>query len=189
MIRRPDLALTFDDGPHPRLTPRLLALLRRHGMTATFFLIGRQVARFPGLARRIAAEGHAVGNHTLTHPYLDRLDDAEVLAEVDLCAAELARAGITTRLFRPPYGALRPKQAAMLERERGLQVTFWTADARDWENPPPALSARRLARRARPGAVLLAHDIFAPTIPAMALLLPELRRLGLTSRALPGGRP
>jgi peptidoglycan/xylan/chitin deacetylase (PgdA/CDA1 family) len=154
------VSLTFDDGPHPEVTPRLLDLLRARGVRATFFLIGREAARHPDLVRRIAAEGHLLGNHTLTHRYLYwALPPRGVEREIAGAQQAIeAGAGVPCRWFRPPVGLKSPWQRSALAR-LGLRQVSWEVrfiDRRDAD--AEARLARRLRRRLRPGSVLLLHD-------------------------------
>ena len=144
---RPDqIALTFDDGPNPVATPRLLDVLARHGVRATFFLIGNFARREPGLTRRIAAEGHLVGNHTMSHPWLPRLSLARIRQEIADCNGVLEDVlGAPVRFFRPPHGARRPavlRQAAAL----GLCTTMWNLIVGDWKPQSPEALLGRIER-------------------------------------------
>jgi peptidoglycan/xylan/chitin deacetylase (PgdA/CDA1 family) len=143
---RPELALTFDDGPDPELTPRVVEALARAGMTATFLLVGEHVRRNPGIVRDLVAAGHEVGNHTWSHPDLGRVDAAHTARElVDGTAAIEDVTGERVRLFRPPWGHL-TGAAMRVAGELGQDVLLWTAS----EEHVPA----RLVR----GDVLLYHD-------------------------------
>lgn len=177
---RPALALTFDDGPHPRHTPRLLDMLREHGAKATFFLIGQRVATWPELAARIVEEGHELGNHTWSHPFLNRRSDASVLREIDRTSNAIYRAtGKAPVTFRPPYGAFTPRQQQMLHAERGLPTIMWSVDPLDWRRPGSSVVANRILRRAAPGAIVLAHDIHGSTVRAVPTVLDGLGQRGL----------
>jgi peptidoglycan/xylan/chitin deacetylase (PgdA/CDA1 family) len=127
-----DLALTFDDGPNPAATPQLLDVLARHHATATFFLIGNFVRLEPALTRRIAAAGHSIGNHTLSHPFLPRHSAARIRAELAGCNAALEDTlGARIELFRPPHGAVRPV-VLRAARELGLTTVQWNLIVGDW---------------------------------------------------------
>lgn len=174
------VALSFDDGPHPSLTPQLLDILRAQGMRATFYLIGSRVARWPGLARRILAEGHEIGNHTWSHPALTGLGTAGMLAEIDRTNRIIREAtGIAPLTLRPPYGAMSARQRALLYAERRMPTVLWSVDPQDWRRPGSAVVASRIVQAARPGAIVLAHDIHAPTVQAMPVALAGLRGKGL----------
>ena len=140
------LALTFDDGPNPAITPQLLDLLAEHNVRATFFLIGAYVRQQPALTRRLAAAGHVVGNHTMTHPWLAWQSSARIRAELTGCNHAIEDAtGQPVRLFRPPHGARRP---AVLEiaRDLGLTTVQWNLIANDWQPDPAATILARLER-------------------------------------------
>lgn len=127
-----EFALTYDDGPNTAVTPELLDLLAEHGVQATFFLIGKFVREQPELTRRIAAAGHVVGNHTMTHPWLSSQSPARVREEMTECNHLLEDTlGSKVRLFRPPHGARRP---AVFEvaAELGLKIVQWNALGYDW---------------------------------------------------------
>lgn len=157
-------ALTFDDGPNPAATPYLLDTLARHNVRATFFVIGAYALREPAITRRIHAEGHVLGNHTMHHPWLPR--HSNTLIREELRSANHAVADITgapVRLFRPPHGARRPflYRAA---RELDLQVVLWNVMVGDWlPRIADDLHARILAGmarnfRKRRGTNLVLHD-------------------------------
>ncbi len=151
------VVLTFDDGPDPDKTPRLLDALAAAGAPATFFLIGERAARHPGLVRRIAAEGHALGNHSWSHPWLVLRSRRRIEAEVDRCQAAIEdAAGVSPRLARPPYGQ-RDWRYYQVLRARGLTPVLWSLDLRDYLGTAPPKLLRRLSR-ARPGELVLAHD-------------------------------
>ena len=151
------IALTFDDGPHPIITPQLLDLFDHHGVRATFFLVGDRVARWPELAERIAAAGHTIGSHGWAHrrdwwsgmrTLGDDLDRAEAVLDHYLGAP---------KLFRPPYGALGPTwyRAA---RKRGYTIALWNATVRDWTTGDTNRIERALRRKATPGRIVLLHE-------------------------------
>jgi peptidoglycan/xylan/chitin deacetylase (PgdA/CDA1 family) len=166
--RQPLVALTFDDGPHPRLTPHLLDILRAANVRATFFMIGRNVARYPDLAARVAAEGHEIGNHTWSHPSLYGYSDAGVLDQIDRTTIAINEAvGRPPVLVRPPYGNLHDRQRMMLYGARNMPTVLWSVDPHDWERPGSAVVMQRILGATHPGAIVLAHDIHSPTVRAM----------------------
>lgn len=176
------LAMTFDDGPHPSNTPRLLDMLRNRRLRATFYLIGGMVAAYPDIARRIVAEGHEVGNHTWRHPFLSTLGDAAVLREIDRTTEVIWQATrAIPHTMRPPYGALTPRQAGMVHAARNLPSVMWSVDTQDWRRPGSSVVASRVIAGADRGAIILAHDIHAPTIDAMPAALDGLIDRGFTS--------
>lgn len=179
-----NLALTFDDGPHPRLTPILLDTLRRANVKATFYLIGRRVAAHPQLTARIAEEGHEIGNHSWSHPFLNRYSDAGVLDEIDRTSNAIFDAtGKAPVTFRPPYGAFTERQRRMLHDARGLPSVLWSVDPRDWRRPGSSVVAERILSHAAPGAIVLSHDIHAGTVDAMPSVIRGLRArdIGMTT--------
>lgn len=151
------VVLTFDDGPDPEGTPRVLDALAALGARATFFLIGQKAVRAPALVRRIVEEGHAIGNHSWSHPFLPRCSDAQLREEVQRAQAELTEcAGVRPSLFRPPYG-WGDERVYRAVREAGLRLTLWSFDSGDYFG----LSGRALRwrlQRIRHGDVVLLHD-------------------------------
>lgn len=182
---RPLVALTFDDGPHPLHTPRLLDILAQHGARATFYVIGALVRRYPVIVQRMVAEGHEVGNHTWTHPTLSRLGNQRFLTEIDRTQQVIFdTVGHIPVTMRPPYGAITMRQSRMLAAERNLPTVIWSVDPQDWRRPGPSVVAKRMVGGARPGAIILAHDIHAPTIRAIPSALEGLQARGLRSVTL-----
>lgn len=154
--RDADAALTFDDGPSPD-TARILDILREKGVKATFFLCGAAVERYPELAKRIAAEGHALGNHTYSHPYLHLKSRDVIASEIDRTQAAIERAtGIRPKYFRPPHG-VRWFSLWTILRERGMEMALWNSFPQEGASPAHEIVRRALARL-RPGAIILLHD-------------------------------
>jgi peptidoglycan-N-acetylglucosamine deacetylase len=153
------LALTYDDGPHPRNTPALLDVLSRHSVRATFFLVGERVARQPGVTREVASAGHVIANHTYDHRRLIFCSPARVRTELSGCERVLAdHVGEHSRLWRPPYGGRLP-HVMRVAANMGLQAVMWTVDARDWYLRTTTDEVEnRVARRIRGGDVILMHD-------------------------------
>jgi len=153
------IALTFDDGPNPAATPALLDLLDAHGARATFFLIGRHVRAFPAVAREIAARGHAVGNHTETHPSLIFLSRAKLREELNRCREAILSAvgGAELRWMRPPFGFRGPQLDAVVRQLGYSGVAMWSKWAWDWK-PQPAERVIHRLRRVTGGDIVLLHD-------------------------------
>ncbi|HET7892308.1 MAG TPA: polysaccharide deacetylase family protein [Candidatus Sulfotelmatobacter sp.] len=152
------IALTYDDGPNDPHTLRLLEVLARHGIRATFFLIGRYVQQRPDIAREIVAAGQVVGNHTFTHPVLTFKSRAAIRNELGACESALRDAvGDHSNLFRPPFGARRPA-VLRVARELGLEPVMWNVTGYDWNAPPAAAIERKVTRQIRGGDVVLLHD-------------------------------
>ncbi len=150
--------MTYDDGPNDPHTLRLLEVLARHGVRATFFLIGRYVQQRPEIAREIFQAGHVVGNHTFTHPLLIFKSETEIRRELSQCRAALQDAiGQHSTLFRPPFGGRRPA-VLRLARELGLDPVMWNVTGYDWNAPPAEVIERKVTSRIRGGDVILLHD-------------------------------
>jgi len=159
-----EIALTFDDGPNPEWTPRLLDILAGHQVRATFFLVGRHAAAQPALVERIVADGHLIGNHTWSHPNLALTAPRKVLDELSRTSKRLEQiAGVPVRFFRPPYGARRPG-VLRAARSMGMVPVLWNAMTNDWAEPSSDAIYRKLAasvdrheRRGRAANIVL-HD-------------------------------
>jgi len=152
------IALTYDDGPNDPHSLRLLEVLARHSVHATFFLIGRYVQQRPEIAREIVQAGHVVGNHTFTHPLLIFKSEAEIRHELGRCRAALQDAiGRHSNLFRPPFGGRRPA-VLRVARELGLEPVMWNVTGYDWNAPPAAVIERKVAKQVHGGDVILLHD-------------------------------
>lgn len=153
------VALTFDDGPDPQVTPQILDLLKAHGAKATFFVIGRHVEQHPDLARRIVAEGHELGNHTDGHSRLFNFWLAPAMhREIERASERIRRiAGVTPRWFRPPVGLKNP-QLILATRPLALDVVLWSLHARDTLQADSARIAARVLARIRAGDIVDLHD-------------------------------
>ena len=152
------LALTYDDGPNDPHTFRLLEVLAKHDVRATFFLIGRYARQRPDIARELITAGHRVGNHTFTHPLLTFKSAAETRKELSQCRAALQEAiGEHSNLFRPPFGGRRP-ETLRVARELGFEPVMWNVSGYDWNAPPAAVIETKLAGQIRGGDVILLHD-------------------------------
>lgn len=182
------IALTFDDGPDPVWTPRILDVLRRNHVHATFFVVGTQVVAHPGLVRRIVAEGHQIGIHAFTHPDLARL--APWQRSLELGETQLAVAGatgVTTALLRPPFSsrndALDDADWSVIEQAdvAGYVTVLATRDAEDWQRPGVDRILANATPHGRAGQVVLMHDSGgdrAQTVAALSALLPRLKAQG-----------
>jgi len=152
------IALTYDDGPNDPHTLKLLDVLAKHNVRATFFMIGRYVQQRPGIARAVAQAGHAIGNHTFTHPLLIFKSEAQTRTELVDCHQALQDAiGEHSNLFRPPFGGRRPA-TIKIARELGLQTAMWNVTGYDWSAPPAAVIEKKVERQMRGGDLILLHD-------------------------------
>ncbi len=179
------VALTFDDGPHPDTTPRLLDILAAHQAKATFFLIGERASRHPDLARRITDEGHTVGVHGLRHRTMVLTSGPQLRRELREAVRRIedatGQALPSPRLLRPPYGFKTVTLCRVAGRE-GFQIVAWNVDGRDYDDPPPNILTARLLSRLTPGAIVLLHE--RPRRPetleaTLPVLLAEIRARGL----------
>lgn len=174
------IALTFDDGPTPGVTDRILDELKLRKVHATFFMIGERIAAAPDLARRVLAEGHDIGNHTYTHPKLTALPEAQVIAEIaktqDIIAKEINHGA---RWFRPPYGAFRADQSGLVV-QAGMRVVLWNIDPSDWSQPGEDKITGTIFEKAAAGAIVVCHDFSEQTANCMGVLLDGLLTRGLT---------
>jgi len=180
------IGLTFDDGPHPENTPRILDVLDAHGVRATFFVQGDMVERHPTLLREVAARGHRVGNHGYGH--MDARDTAwtEYLASVLRTQALLEEivGSPLPRYFRPPYGSITLRSTIALVRH-GYQFVFWSLDSRDSFVPDAsALLAHVEGQRMEPGCIMLLHEDYHHTVVALEPLIALVRRRGLVPVAI-----
>jgi peptidoglycan/xylan/chitin deacetylase (PgdA/CDA1 family) len=175
----PYIAMTFDDGPSPETTPRLLDILKQRNIKATFFMIGQNAERNPAIVKRILAEGHEIGNHSWTHPQLSKLSDDRVTEEINKTQNAIKdSSGYTPVLMRPPYGAITARQKDWIEKQFGLSVIIWSVDPFDWKRPGASVIEERILAGARPGAIVLSHDIHKQTVDAMPATLDALAAKG-----------
>ena len=155
---RKQLALTYDDGPNDPYTLNLLEVLAKHDVKGTFFLIGRHVTAKPEIARRIAAAGHVIGNHTYTHPNLALCSQARIRQELSDCKKILQDTlGDHSTLFRPPFGARRPSVLS-IARELGLTPVQWSVTCYDWKPTTAERVERHAVRQITGGDIILQHD-------------------------------
>ncbi len=152
------VALTYDDGPNEPCTMRLLEVLERHSVKATFFMIGRYVASQPQVARAVAGAGHVIGNHTFTHPNLIFCSPAQTRLQVQECARALEdTVGEHSRLFRPPHGGRRPDSLRVV-RTLGYMPVMWAISGYDWNADPAAQIEANVMRYVQGGEIILLHD-------------------------------
>jgi peptidoglycan/xylan/chitin deacetylase (PgdA/CDA1 family) len=151
------VALTFDDGPSAPFTEQILDALREKNVTATFFVCGDNAERHPEIVRRISREGHALGNHTYSHPFLLFKSRRKIAEEIDRAQKVIEKiAGVRPVLFRPPYGIRWPGLMPVLA-ERGMKMVMWSATGYDWKYKADAI-VRATIEELKPGAVILLHD-------------------------------
>jgi peptidoglycan-N-acetylglucosamine deacetylase len=182
-----EVYLTFDDGPAPAWTPRVLELLARYRARATFFVVGRSAAAYPELVRREFAAGHGIGNHTWSHRRLTGLTGGQLAAEVGATSTAIQRAtGVPVRCLRPPYATVDAASAGRV-RGLGLRLVLWDIDTNDWRSPGTGVIAGRVLGRVRSGDVVLFHDgggNRSQTVAALEQVLATLSARGFRFAAL-----
>jgi peptidoglycan/xylan/chitin deacetylase (PgdA/CDA1 family) len=173
------IAITFDDGPHPALTPRLLDMLKDRGVKATFYVIGKNVALYPEIMKRIVAEGHEIGNHSYTHPALTKCSADKITEEITKTNQAILQAcGVKPTTMRPPYGATNASINKRLNDEFGFAVIMWSVDPQDWKIRKASHVSSHILQNTKSGAIVLAHDIHPSTIDAMPAALDGLLSKG-----------
>jgi len=180
--------LTFDDGPCPQTTPRLLETLSGQEVKATFFLIGVNANRYPHLVEQIAAAGHTIGNHSYNHLPLPLLPKSIVIDEIDRTSAAIyAGSGVSPSIFRPPFGLMDQRIAVVLA-ERQIVPVYWGAVPEDCLGPGAETVARRVMRRLRDGTLVVLHEhggIAKQTAAAAKQIICKARDAGLEFEPLP----
>lgn len=156
--RRREIALTFDDGPNPTYTPKVLKVLRRFHVHATFFLIGYEAEKYPDLVRKEIAQGHVVGTHSWNHPTpFASLGEAQLERQFSQTDEVMTRLGIDPYLFKPPGGSFSPRVVEMARRH-GMRTVMWSADTHDYTGKTAKEIAKYVLKHLEPGAIVLMHD-------------------------------
>jgi|SRR6516162_2551981 peptidoglycan/xylan/chitin deacetylase (PgdA/CDA1 family) len=175
----PYVALTFDDGPSAKLTPKLLDLLAAHHIKVTFFLIGENAAQYPEIVAREEREGHEVANHSWSHPNFAKMSDDGVRTQLRKTDDAIRGAsGNRPTLMRPPYGSITVRQKKWVNQEFGYKIVLWDVDPLDWRRPGPSVVCSRIVKNTRAGSIVLTHDIHPGTIEAMPCVLEQLEAKG-----------
>ena len=175
------IALTFDDGPHPRYTSQILDLLDEYGIKATFFVVGINAKNYPDSLAEVIKRGHEIGNHTHTHPHVSCLNTGTLTSEVEQCESTIY--GLTdykTKLFRPPEGMIDADVRTVL-RSLDYKVIMWDIDTRDWAHEAPQKIAENVVSNIESGDIILMHDYIghnSPTVEAINLFIPALLEKG-----------
>lgn len=175
--------LTFDDGPNSIYHPMILDILKAYNIKATFFFVGQNTQRDLEAAKRTMAEGHVIGNHSLTHAFLPKLNNNSILKEIQSTEGILTPIKGTSSLFRPPYGgvSLAVKNDAV---NLGLKLTLWDIDPRDWSEPSTDELVNRVVSNTFPGANVLMHSNHLATVKALPKIIEALRNQGYTFETL-----
>lgn len=176
--KAPLVALTFDDGPNPTTTRRVLGALRQYGVPATFFVLGDRASKWPKLVADIRNDGHELGNHSWSHGSLKSMMPFQIRAELDDTNAAIAHVtGATPGLFRPPFGHYAPTSLPIVA-ERGMNFVLWSVDALDWGSEADEI-ARRVIADTHSGDIVLLHDTTPNTAEALPAIIVGLRAKGL----------
>ncbi|GGF78223.1 hypothetical protein GCM10007301_42760 [Azorhizobium oxalatiphilum] len=171
----PYIAITFDDGPNPETTPKLLKMLEARGIKATFFMLGSNAVANPDVVRAVAAAGHEIGNHSWNHPQLPKLTEAAVDKQIEDTNAAIQNViGKKPIYLRPPYGAMTPALQRHVEQKYGMSLIYWSVDPLDWKIRDAESIYNQITTHVRPGSIILAHDIHATTVSAMPRVLDAL---------------
>lgn len=173
------VALTIDDGPHPMVTTAVLDILRKYGVKATFFVVGEKVEECPELLRRMADEGHEIGNHTYDHPRLSQVPEGEALAQIRACALAVGKVcGQSMHLLRPPGGGIAPN-VLRAATAANCSVVLWTHNTNDWLKLPAEQIAENGLRDLRPGSIILMHQGDMESARALPFLIEGAQARGL----------
>ncbi len=175
------IALTFDDGPHPRYTPQILEILAEYNVKATFFVVGINAKNYPDTMEAVIKNGHEIGNHTYTHPHVSCLNSYTLHNEVEKCESAIYElTDYKTKLFRPPEGLIDADVRSVL-RSLDYKVILWDIDTRDWAHTSPTDISNYVVSSVRSGDIILMHDYIghnSPTPEALKLFIPKLLDMG-----------
>lgn len=175
VVDGPYIAMTFDDGPNPETTPRLLKMLEQRGIKATFFVLGSRAVASPNIIKQMIAQGHEVANHSWDHPQLPKIPVAAADKQIaDTNAVIEQITGLKIHNVRPPYGAMTPALRAHLREKFGSTFIYWSVDPLDWKDRNPTIIHDRILKNVHPGAIILSHDIHPTTVDAMPKTLDDL---------------
>ena len=174
------IALTFDDGPHPRITREIISILREYGVTATFFVIGQNADNYPETMKLLADSGYEIGNHTYSHKNLKKLSENEVVEEFRKCNEALAKFGVEPTLMRPPEGFF-TEDVIKVSRGMDYDIILWSIDTMDWAHTPSSDIVKNVIDNAKGGDIILMHDYlsgYGGTCEALRVIIPELMGRG-----------
>ena len=178
------VALTFDDGPHPEFTLRLLEILERNNVKATFFVVGKQVRKYPEFLREIKKAGHEIGNHTYNHPMLTTLDKEGVINELELNRVEIKKeAGVDVAIFRPPSGRYDEKVLAAA-LSRGFIPVLWSVSGSDYGATDPNTVRDNVLFSLKDGDIILLHSGVEATLKALPEIIFDIKKRGFEFRTI-----
>ncbi len=182
--------MTFDDGPDSITTPKILDILKENGIKATFFIVGTQAKAHPDMVRRIEEEGHAIGNHSWSHPHFDKMPTEDALKQIDDAQEQLESIiGYYPSMVRPPYGALTKDEEKAIH-DKGLDIIDWSVDTMDWSGVSAKEILELVHDELYPGGIILQHcsggkDHLSNTIEALKQMIPDLTEQGYTFVTVP----
>ena len=176
------IALTFDDGPHPRYTRQILDILKREGVKATFFIIGENIGYYDeGIVAEIIADGHEIGNHTFNHEHTKEMDEQSFYSDVKACHELIKeKYGYKMKIFRPPEGYVDEK-VKNIASELHYSIIIWSIDTKDWEHVGSDLIVGNIEKNASDGDIILMHDYVSKpntTIGALERVIKNLKSEG-----------
>lgn len=175
------LAITFDDGPHPKETDEVLDVLKKHDVKATFFIAGKHANWYSKPLIRASKEGHEIGNHTFNHPDISNLSNNQLEKEILKCEEIIVKmTGKKPTLFRPPYGSFKKEELAKIAEKHEYKVVLWDhVDAKDWKNPGANNIANEIINNVENGDIILLHDYATNnTVEALDIFIPEMQKRG-----------
>ena len=176
-----EIAITFDDGPHPKETAKILDVLKKYDAKATFFVVGKHVKWYPDSVIRASKEGHEIGNHTYTHPDISTLSEEQLKTEIKDCEnIIMEKTRQKPKVFRPPFGNYNKRCLEELSKDLGYTVVLWSGvDVRDWQNPSSNQISNKIINNVKPGDIILLHDYGTEnTIKALDTIIPSLQQKG-----------
>ncbi|WP_422659261.1 polysaccharide deacetylase family protein [Paenibacillus sp. EC2-1] len=172
------VALTFDDGPHPKVTPRVLKTLEKYNAKATFFMLGVQVEYYPKIAKKVSEAGHEIASHSESHPNLANMSLSEVRKQLTTASERIEGAiGRKPTLFRPPYGAINDA-VKKVTKDQNTPIILWSVDSLDWKSRNAQAVKKEIANHIKPGSIVLMHDIHPSTADALPEVLESLKKQG-----------
>lgn len=174
--RKKTIALTFDDGPHPKYTPEILDILDQYDVKATFFVIGTNAEGYPDIIKREIESGHEIGNHTYTHTGLPSMNDEKLTEELSSCEKAIEAVGYTPYYFRPPEGKYDEEDLETIARF-GYSVVLWSVDTEDWSGVSTDHIVNAVRQGIKDGGIILCHDFLTSkchTAEALRIIIPEL---------------
>lgn len=175
------IALTFDDGPHPKETHEILDVLCKYNVKGTFFVVGKHTKWYSEALIRASKEGHEIGNHTFSHPDISNLNSDDITREIKECEDILVNlTGKRPTLFRPPYGSYSKEKLGRIAQKSGYKIILWTTiDAKDWKNPPSLQISDTIISKAQNGDIILLHDYGTKnTVKALDIIIPQMMKKG-----------